>query len=347
MNRSGLLALAAIAALGAVIFLVPERKETRAPFSTQGLGRFLKQGPSEGKWELCKLSSCFALFVAPHPTEDEELLVGTDGPCSTGDACHAVPRRKITRLMFEASADLFFRNYARRGFAQRDTLDDGTVAMHAVWVPRFDPEGMSARHVWFEESTGNVIQVQDVSRNGHPIRTIRRLSVDTEDWDPATFDPNLKQSEWAPACGSETVESVDELDRIVALAPFPMLVPDTLPKGYELVRATYQECNIRPFNAQQGAPGLAAQLATLLYSDGMGLISIAISPQDDMDAIEAQYGRQMAQVNPDDPQACPGLPAEPQSIRTGGGVVRMRTDKCRTVVRRDGIHGRQRDDDHA
>ena len=80
------------------------------------------------------------------------------------------------------------------------------------------------------------------------------------------------------------------------------------------------------------------RLASLLYSDGLGLISVGIGTRSDMDALQ----QRLIAMGPGDgePGGCSTLPPDQGYVEVEGQrVIRRRTDTCRTVLRLDGFEG--------
>ena len=55
-----------------------------------------------------------------------------------------------------------------------------------------------------------------------------------------------------------------------------------------------------------------------------------------MDVIERQNAARMSSTTADG-EGCPGLEQEPRKVRSEGKLVRLRSDTCRTVMRRDDL----------
>lgn len=311
---------------------------------TGRLGRFLAKGPPGGTWEIRSLTGVHKQYLAPHPSREEFYLIAPVKKNGEPQA-RAVSRWLVPRHFFRAPPALFFSNYTRSQGPERETLHVGSAAdietVRVHWVPRANNDGLTERRVWFSLADGEVVQVEDRSRGGRVVKRIRRLSVDTGDWDPDSVDEATLSH-----CEAEPPDPAADPDRVLhdvaAAAPFPVFEPSYLPPGYVLVRSSYSSCDAArsAANLQGAQPGEGTEtlvhLVTQLYSDGMGLISLAIAPRADMDAIESATAGMGDESDPDN---CPGLPANPTDIRQDDSTIRMRTDVCRTVLRRDDLDG--------
>lgn len=304
---------------------------------TRRLGKFLTKGPEGGTWETRFLSCVYTNFLAPHPTKSDLLLIAdvTAEGTAAGHA-RAVSRWLVPRHFFRAPASVFFSNYVRARAPEVEVLADGTRTQRVHWRPRADFDGLvdTERRVWFAESDGEVVQVEDRSRTGNLIRSLRRVSKTTAGWDPARLDPGrVDHRELEPPDPHSDPDRA--LATVVERAPFPVFVPSYLPPGFVLVRPSYTVYD--PESADSESP-TRVQLVSQLYSDGLALISVGIAPRGDMDLIERlSMG---GSADPNDPASCPGLPSEPRDIRQeDGSRIRMRTDTCRTVLRRDDLVG--------
>jgi hypothetical protein len=299
---------------------------------TQVLGKFLAKGPDRGTWETRFFSCVYTHYLRPVPGSERDLFliaeVTSEGPRNT----RSVPRWLVPRHFFRAPASLFFSNYVRSRAPVREMLPDGTETWRVHWKPRSNFEGLvdTERHVWFSVDEGEVVQVEDVSRTGHMVRLVKRISRETGAWDVGDVDVREALDADPPDPHADPDLA---LAKVAAKAPFPVFVPTYLPPGFVLVRASYQDFET---DAASG-DGARVHLVTQLYSDGLGLISLAIAPRDDMNLIERQSETMME--DPGNQMPCPGLPAEPREIEESGSRIKLRTDSCRTVARRDDLVG--------
>ncbi|MDJ0973216.1 MAG: hypothetical protein QNJ98_01990 [Planctomycetota bacterium] len=315
--------------------------------STAGLATFLERGPTTGMWETRRLYSVRRAYFAPLPGDPSRLLMapvpGHENPagCQTCDEPCSYTRPQVMQFFFEAPSRLFFRNYRMIKAPVPAELLDGRKAYVAVWAPRLRDGGLSEREVWFDQTTGEVVQVEDYSRTGRLVRRARKLSDDTGDWDPNDFD-RRKGPVCCADCPSEWLPEMEQLASIAEEAEIPLYRPVDLPPGFRFVRADYREVTVPAMGTADIDDDTTppARIVTLLYSDGMALISIGIARTPEMDALERSYA-EMRRERPedDDGQACPTLPAEPKRIPIRDTTVRMRTDDCRTVLRRDDVGG--------
>jgi hypothetical protein len=297
------------------------------------LKAFLVDGPGSGTWEVVGLAKRRTTWIAPHPDDGAWLLKREATRDGAGRPCVAL-RGTVAREFLEAPWELFARNYVARGPARPETLPGGEAALHLTWVPR-RAGGETARHVWFDAGTGAVLQIEDVAYQGQKVRGIYRRSTGTGELDPERLRPGRPGGE--DICVQTEPESLS-LEALLQLAPFPLVAPGWLPAGYERIAARFEELD------DVRAPGEEpVRLATLLYSDGLGLISVAVAVRSDMDALHEH----MARVRPDaampsdgEPGGCATLPPETGPVDLGSErLLRRRTDLCRTVLRLDGLEG--------
>lgn len=313
--------------------------------STEGLRAFLERGPTTGMWETRRLYSARRAYFAPMPGDASRILMApvpgekTPTGCQTCDEPCSYTRPQVMQFFFESPSDLFFRNYQMIKAPEAAELLDGRKAYVAVWAPRRREGGLSEREVWFDRVTGEVVQIEDYSRSGHLIRRARKLSDDTGDWDPAEFDKRDGPVCCAD-CPSDWLSEAEQLELIADEAEFPIFRPVNLPHGFRFVRGDYREVAVARVGTASDDTSPPARIVTLLYSDGMALISMGLGPTPDMNALEEVYAEMRRQRAPeDDTQACPTLPAQPRRIPIRGTTVRLRSDDCRTVLRRDDVGG--------
>jgi hypothetical protein len=292
---------------------------------------FLVAGPGPGTWEVQGLSTRRTTWIAPHPGDGAWLLKAP--ATSPGEAvrpCVAL-RGTVAREFLEAPWELFARNYFQSGEAETSATREGVPAVKVRWIPR-RPWGDTARHVWFDRDSGAVLQIEDVAAQGQRVRGIYRKSTGTGDLDPGRFRPGGPGGQ--DICVQADPDRVT-LGDLLERAPFAVVAPTYLPPGYERIGARYEE--LKPL---KGAPQEAEplRLAHLLYSDGLGLISVGIARRNDMDGLQAR----LAAMTPGDeePGGCSTPPADQGFVDLGDKrVVRRRVDLCRTVLRLDGFEG--------
>ncbi len=336
-----------------------EAHQTRTPHPngrtadkwTGRLGKFLRAGPTSGTWETKSLNCVYTSYIAPHPTEAEVFVIAqlpTEDPAKGTLKSLVVSRWLVARHFFRAPAHLFFSNYVRTEGPIREELPlgDGREPMDTYrvhWGPSNDEDGLTERIAWFNVVGREVVQIEDRSRGGHLLRRVRQISTDTGLWDPTTaeLDKAERFVSEAPSIGGDPEAT---LRKACNQAPFDVYQPTYMPPGFVLVRSTYSVRDASITGALPAAvkPGETApeattvQLVSQLYSDGLALISVGVAPRADMNVIEALSA---GMPEDDDPQACPGLPAEALDLKQDGAVIRMRRDTCRIVLRRDDLPG--------
>ena len=307
---------------------------TTADKWTRRLGVFLQNGPSDGTWETQFLSCVYTQYIAPHPARPDIYVIAQVDADGVRQPV-AVSRWLVPRHFFRAPAHLFFSNYVRSEGPIQEKLDDGTPCWRVHWAPRENPDGLTERIVWFTQVGGDVAQVEDRSRTGHLIRRVRRVAKDTGSWRPEDVDMEaLTYVEQERP--TQTTDPDDTLIALSAKAPFDVYAPAYLPAGFVLVRSTYdvRDASRSPGALTTSVQDAPVQLVSQLYSDGLALISVGVALRRDMDIIETMTA---GMVESDDPAGCPGLPADPRIVREDDQVIRMRSDTCRTVLRRDDL----------
>lgn len=294
------------------------------------LESFLVAGPGPGTWEVHGLSTRRTTWIAPHPGDGAWLLKATaTSPGSAVRPCVAL-RGTVAREFLEAPWELFARNYFAAGAAETTTTREGVAAKKVRWIPKHG-WGETARMVWFDEGNGEVLQIEDVAAQGQRVRGIYRTSSGTGDLDPARFKPGGPGGQ--DICVQSDPDRVTLKD-LLEKAPFPLVAPTYLPIGYERIGARYEE--VPPAKPEAGGEPL--RLASLLYSDGLGLISVGVAVRSDMDGLQDR----ITALGPADgePGGCSALPPEERFVAIGEKrLLRRRVDLCRTVLRLDGFEG--------
>ncbi len=301
----------------------------REPDLPGSLREFLQGGPGPGTWEVQGVSTRRTTWIAPHPEQSGWLLKaeaqGADGevrPC-------VVLRSTVAREFLEGPWELFARNYVPQGPAEEATTRGGEPALRLKWVPRH-PSGDTARWVWFHARDGRVVQLEDLAVQGQRVRGLYHVSDGLGGLDPDAVHPGGAGGQ--DLCVQSPPE-VLTLSGLLARSPFAIVAPAYLPPGYERVAARLEE-----LPRGEGRGGEPLRLASLLFSDGLGLISIGIAVRADMDALQERVGNAM--TDDDVAGGCSTLPPEVGLVAVAEGrVLRRRTDLCRTVLRLDGLEG--------
>jgi hypothetical protein len=319
-----------LVALGLVALGLPALGCGRAQDHARALQEFLVAGPGAGTWEVHGLSTRRTTWIAPHSEDGAWLLKApATSPGQAVRPCVAL-RGAVAREFLEAPWELFARNYFAAGGAEDATTRDGAPAVKVRWISR-RPWGDTARHVWFDRDSGAVLQIEDVAAQGQRVRGIYRTSTSTGDLDPARFRPGGPGGQ--DICVQSDPARVT-LEELLARAPFTLVAPTYLPPGYERIGARYEELKSVRDPTGSGEP---LRLASLLYSDGLGLISVGVALREDMDRLQ-----DIAAMTPgeDEPGGCSTLPPDQGFVEVGDKrVVRRRVDLCRTVLRLDGFEG--------
>jgi hypothetical protein len=334
LAEAGVLAIV-VGALLALLVAFPRRE---GPVADPGgaLRELLTRGPGPGSWRSESLGRSRHWWIEPHPEEPTCVLLASEGESGQGRP-RAFLRRRAAAYLIGGRSELFFRNYVLDASAEDEAGGEGPARLHVVWRPRARQDGQTARHVWLDARTGRVLRLEDRSYLDNPIRTIEWTSSDTG----PLADVTAGRVD-TPRCRLEKRGAGREPDpaRVAAEAPFPVLAPTWLPAGYELVDARFRTWTLAPPAPPEGTEGEArrsVRIVNLVYSDGLGTLSLGIASPEDMDALER--AAQTMRSEREAPGACPDLPEGSLPLVSDGLVVRRRRDKCRTVLRVDDLQG--------
>jgi hypothetical protein len=306
---------------------------------TAALGTFLDRGPAGGDWEIQRLGTRHMLRLAPHPTRLDMVVASLERPGGEAGREQLLSRWLVVKnYFFEAPSYLFFQNYRRHGQPETETLEDGREALRLGWAPKGPGAGLTGRRVWFDPDSEEILRIEDTSRSGRTVRSVRRIA-ETSDFHPTLpLQPDgVERCDIAPPPQGEGLRQ--DLERVAAQAPFAVYAPTALPAGFVPIRITYQECSLARAMVEPESAGRDAspvRLATLLYSDGLALISIAIAPPGDSQVLDRLDERMRSQ---EEAGACPSLPPQRAKFDEGKAVIRLREDACRVVLRREDLEG--------
>jgi hypothetical protein len=329
--------LGLLAALLVALLVCFPRTEGPAFDANRALRDLMTEGPGAGAWRSTGLGEERSLWVQPHPEDPTCLLLASSGRGREGGKPRALPRRWAAAFLVGGRADLFFHNYVLDGPPAPDPGAAGGAQLHAVWRPVARRGGETARHVWLDARTGQVRRVEDRSWNDDAIRTLAWTGPES-----GPLAEVLAPGGTAPACRTDRRPrgAAPDLARVAAEAPFPLLAPTWLPRGYELLEARYRVWPLPRGETEpddEATPRRQIRIAYLLYGDGLGSLSLGIALPQDMDALErAVETMRESRTSPD---ACPELPEGSRPVAADGMVIRRRRDRCRTVLRVDDLHG--------
>ncbi len=302
--------------------------------SALALERAFLNGPARGTWEI----------VEPHGTRTRSFADDPENPervwCRMGDGENApvlsfAREHAGKRVFSELPLGLFFEAYRPEGGATR-AEDEGRGLERTRWASRAGPPSPT-RDVWVDPGTGDVVRIEDLAWNGVVLHAARLVSTTLGDWAPRAGEKSRRSKGFGfPGWPFPTPKTLEEVARI---APLPVFEPMVLPAGFRRVDASYRRWPMRPW----------ADVVTLKYSDGLAKIELLIARPDDLDRIEA-FAKAMAAKGmmdgPDEkgqePSPCETSPAgTPEELLDEADLllVRRREDKCRTVLRVDGLLG--------
>ena len=198
---------------------------------------------------------------------------------------------------------------------------------------RRDPRGVACG---FSPDGSSVLRVEDRTSSGHLLRRVTHLDDGTGPFNPTIIGDEALSKPALKGGGSRA----SDIERALK-APFPVYQPSYLPPGYVLIRADYGTKSLRyriPSCCDPSEPNDEhnsqdrAMLATLTYSDGLGLMSIGFAPPSDMDRIRQFYAKK---DDTDDNKGC--SESSPVTLKEAGAdadahQIRLRRNACRTVL---------------
>ncbi|MHC5011297.1 MAG: hypothetical protein ACYTG6_10150, partial [Planctomycetota bacterium] len=295
----------------------------------------MSEGPTEGTWRVEGLMGTREWCLAPHPTDEASVYVGRRRRDGTVSA-RKWSRRWIARMFVPGPEELFFRNYRLSGPLETVTDEEGASLLMATWVPRRDQDGGTARRIWIDGSSGEIVRVEDRSRLDHVIRKAERVA--SEATPMALPDPDASSRAGSRSSrGRRSRWGEPNLGRVAGEAGFTLLAPTYIPPGFELMAAAYRAWPLPPEPGADPETRRRIMLAYQLYSDGLATISIGIAPAEEMNALERAVATMRAAE--EEEGACPTLPDPNPAVDVDGIVIRRRRDMCRTVLRIDDLHG--------
>ena len=316
------------ALLVSIVVFSPAERGTR--IDVRATERFLDQGPMRGLWRQESLHGAWDVIVVPHPDEAACVLaarLGEDGriaPCGL----KPLPRGRFARHFVPGPPDLFFRNY-RRAEATQEIID-GRPVIRATWVPMHDPGGETARIFWVDPRREQVVRFEDRSIDDGLIRALYLRSPRVEELGVDLRGPARSDDEMRRCLGlvkADEERGAPDLAALAAQLPFPLLYPLRPPPGFQLRAARLVG---RPDDR-------AGPLAVLDYRDGMALVRLLQGTREAIDLFEERERARDRRHREEG--ACPSLPDEATPITSGGLRILRRKDRCRTVLRVDGIEG--------
>ena len=307
--------------------------------SAAALATLGRSGPSDGRLTFRDPKREIQQTVLRDPFNPNMLhVLRTKDGTGTGTA-QAVPVEFLTRVLF-GDIRRFLENY-RPCEAPTSEDVDGRAFLHVRWCNVHAGPGPS-RDVWFDPATQFVARFVDLSSEGHLIRSVSFTAGTAGELVPPVpppFDPS-RPPYVAPPLSNKTVASFEEF---VGRVDVPVYEPAELPPGFRRTEFGYDRRAL-------GERSPALRVVWIGYDEGVMQMNLFIASPEDMGRLEA-FARQAAvskgPAGPTSssesvaPGTCAAMPVDtPEEIFSEGAVtVRVRTDGCRIVLRRDDLAG--------
>jgi hypothetical protein len=189
-----------------------------------------------------------------------------------------------------------------------------------------------------------LVRFDDHSPDGHLIRSVvlsAGLSAAAADELIPPVPPPVAPSRpkyFAPPISSKTVASFDDFVEQVGI---PVYEPAQLPPGFKRTDYGYDRRAL-------GERSPALRVVWIGYDEGVMQMNLFIASPEDMGRLE-EFARQAsvaknspgATTEPVTPGACASMPVDtPEEVLSEGAItVRVRSDGCRIVLRRDDLDG--------
>lgn len=251
-----------------------------------------------------------------------------------------VPLELMARVFF-GDIRRFLENYRPCEAPTPETIE-GRPLLRVRWCNVRDDAG-PVRDVWFDPSTKYVARFVDLSAEGHLIRSLSFTAERSPDVAgelvppvPPPLEP-ARPRYVAPPLSSKTVASFDDF---VGRVEVPVYEPAELPPGFRRTDFGYDRRAL-------GERSPSLRVVWIGYDEGVMQMNLFIASPEDMGRLEA-FARQAAvskggasPSEPATPGACASMPVDtPEEIFAEGAVtVRVRSDGCRIVLRRDDLTG--------
>lgn len=249
-----------------------------------------------------------------------------------------VPRDVIQRVLF-GSVVQFLENYAPCESLPSDLA--GALGARGLVSVRWCSTrggGGPSRNVWVDPDTHQLVRLEDRTQDGHLIRSLEFRPVAVENVVPPVPGAAEKVVASMSALSSRTIHAFEEF---VSRVSIPIYEPAELPAGYARTEYGFDK---RPFAEH----ARVLSVAWIGYDEGVMQMSLFIAPPDDMKQLEtlARQGSAkggMAAASSSSPvSGCASMPFDtPEELveSPGAVTVRVRSDGCRIVVRRDDLPG--------
>ncbi len=316
----------------------------RRTFADGGSGAALaslaRSGPADGRLTYRDPKRLLEQTVLRDPTDASvvHLRKANGGP----GVAQAVPVELLARVFFGDVAR-FLQNYRPCEAPTPDTLD-GRPLLRVHWCNVRGGAGPS-RDVWIDPSTQFLARFEDRSSEGHLIRSLvfsagLTPAAANEFVPPVPQPPSASRPKFVtPALSSRTIPSFEDFAGRVEI---PVYEPAELPPGFRRTEYGYDRRAL-------GERSPALRVVWIGYDEGVMQMNLFIAPPEDMGRLES-YARQAAVAKGSSAGSaadavsqgtCASMPVDtPEELFSEGAVtIRVRSDGCRIVLRRDDLTG--------
>lgn len=309
--------------------------------STAALTTLAKSGPADGRWSYQDSSRSMEQVLSRDPSDAGVLHFRSTRDPAAGTK--TLPLEVIARALF-GNVERFLKNYAPCEAASMESIE-GREMLRVRWCSlRGGPA--PERDVWLDAITRELLRVEDRTSDGHLIRRLRFAVVAPGQIIPPVPGAAAQARASLPALSNRSVPAFDEF---VGRVDIPVYEPAELPPGYERTQFAYE-------NRATDEKGAALRVVWIGYDEGVMQMNLFIAPPADMGRLEAiarmasvknsgsgaagQAGAGSATASP--VAGCASMPVDtPEDVieSEGSVTVRVRSDGCRIVVRRDDLPG--------
>lgn len=298
----------------------------------RALETMAREGPADGRWRYRDPRRSLDQVMTRDPGEPVVLhLQASGGGGPRNVEVRTLPRDLIEHALF-GSLNRFLANYRPCGDGAEGTTPEGVVAVR--WCNVRGEAGPS-RTVRVEVATGRVVHIEDHAGDGHLIRSLEFSPVAIDEIVPPVPGAAARAKAAMPALTNRTVPTFEDF---VTKVDLPIYEPAELPAGYGRTEWGFDR---RAFGQRD-----ELRLAWIGYDEGVLQMNLFIAPPADMARLEELARRSAVKgavaSAPAPAAGCASMPEDtPEETLEGAGevTVRVRSDGCRIVLRRDDLPG--------
>ncbi len=317
--------------------------------STVALTSLARSGPADGRWSYQDSRRTSNQVLSRDPSDAGVLHLRPVGDKNA--RTKTMPVDVIARVFF-GNVQRFLANYRPCEAATPDAVVSAELAasqgaagrdvLRVRWCSVSGDTG-PFRHVWMDALTHEIARLEDRTRDGHLIRQLNFTRLSPDEFVPPVPGSAEKAKASLPALSSRTMANFDEF---VSRVEIPIYEPAELPPRYARTEFGFDN---RPY----GSAGTPLRVAWIGYDEGVMQMNLFIAPPEDMVRLEAisrtaalnkggAHGGGASGTDAPVPGGCASMPIDtPEEIfeSEGAVTVRVRSDGCRIVVRRDDLPG--------